>query len=160
MAESPSDIVKKLFAYYVERNFVTPEYREQILERRIRTLVQSLRLPKPFKALELGDEFAAAHFPLVQQVNSIPVKAIKPFFLGQSDPSKIISHGGFWVDRIRRMRSRNLLPPAVLFAVDGPPREDEKRVLAFNEICEDLRNLDIVTVPSQAEHAIVEFATG
>lgn len=158
MAADPKDMLKTLFSYYVERNFVTPEYKEQVLERRVRTLVHGLKLPAPFRALELGDEFTAAHFPLVQQVNSIPVKAIKPFFLGQSDPSKIISHGGFWVDRIRRMRARNLLPKDILFAVEGPAPNDGKRYSAFREICEDFNSLEIKIAPSNAEHEIVDFA--
>lgn len=158
MASNPDEVLEKLFGYYVERNFVTHEYKEQVLERRIRNLVHSLHLPKPFKALEVGDEFAAAHFPLVQLEGSVPVKAIKPFFLGQPEPSKIISHGGLWVDRLRRMRMRKSLPPAVLFAVDGPGPLDGKRHSAYLEICDDLNKLDILTVPSNAEHDIVSFA--
>lgn len=158
MAKNPDEVLEKLFSYYVERSFVTQEYKEQILERRIRTLVHGLNLPRPFRAMEIGDEFAKAHFPLVQQNNDIPVKAIKPFYLAQPEPAKIISHGGLWIDRLRRMRSRNLLPNDILFAVDGPPKNDLKRYYAFEEICEDLRGLGISTVPSEDEKQIVIFA--
>lgn len=158
MAADPKEMLERLFAYYVERNFVTPEYKEQILERRVRNIVQSLKLPVPFKALEIGDDFTAAHFPLVQQVESIPVKAIKPFFLAQTDPAKIISHGGLWVDRIRRMKARNLLPQDVLFAVEGPTPNEDKRYSAFCEICKDFNLIGITTLSSNDTPQIVEFA--
>lgn len=159
MAENPSKMLETLFGYYVERNFVTVEYKETILERRIRNLVHSLDLPKPFKALELGDEFAAAHFPLVQQDKGVSVKAIKPFFLAQPEPSKIIAHGGLWVDRIRRMRNRRTLPSSLMFAIEAPPKEDQKRHCAYSEIRSDLESMGVLTVPSQDESAIISFAS-
>lgn len=159
MAEDPARILNNLFAYYVERDFITPEYKETILERRIRNLVHALDLPRPFKAVELGDEFASALFPLVQEKGGTAVKAIKPFYLAQPEPSKIIVHGGLWVDRLRRMRRRNTLPRAIMFAIEAPPADDYKRFAAFKEIREDLESLDIITVPAQAEREIVDFAT-
>lgn len=158
LTASPEQALEKFFQYYVERDFVTHEYTEQILERRVRNLVHGLNLPEPFKAMELGDDFAVAHFPLVQQQDLKPKKAIKPFYLAQSDPIKIISHGGLWIDRLRRMRSRNTLPNSVLFAVEGPPVSDEKRYSAFQEICDDLRHLKIHVSLSNAEQEIVDFA--
>lgn len=158
MAADPADIAQKLFQYYVERDFVTQEYTEQVMERRIRTLVHSLQLPKPFRALELGDELVSAHFPLVQRDDTVPIKAIKPFYLAQPDATKIIAHGGLWVDRMRRMRMRRLLPEAVLFAVEGPTLGDGSRYEAFSEICSDLRELEIDVVPSHAESEIISFA--
>lgn len=159
MAERPAQVMNTLFSYYVERDFVTPEYKETILERRIRSLVHSLNLPKPFKAAELGDEFASAHFSLVQQDKGVSVKAIKPFFLAQPEPSKIIAHGGLWVDRIRRMRNRRTLPESLMFAIEAPPKADEKRYIAYDEIRHDLQSLNVLTVPSQDENAIISFAS-
>lgn len=158
LTPSPDQALGKFFQYYVERDFVTHEYTEQILERRVRTLVHGLNLSEPFKAMELGDDFAVAHFPLVQQQDSKPKKAIKPFYLAQVDPIKIINHGGLWIDRLRRMRNRNTLPNSVLFAVEGPPVSDVKRHSAFQEICDDLRTLEIQVSLSNAEQEIVDFA--
>ena len=114
MAEDPEKVVEHLFQFYVERSFVTPEYKEVMMEKRIRNLVSGLKLVNPFRAEKIGDEIAHAQFPLVQMDNHIPVKVIKPFFLGQDSPSKIISHGGLWVDKIRRLKRRNLIPEAAL----------------------------------------------
>lgn len=158
LVDHPEDALEQLFRYYVERDFVTHEYKEQVLERRIRTLVHGLKLVKPFRAMNLGDEYTVAHFPLVQADGGTLVKAIKPFYLNQSDPSKIITHGGLWVDRIKRLRKRNLLPEAVLFAVDGPSEDAGKRYFAYKEICEDLEGYEIQIVPTFQEQRIVDFA--
>lgn len=159
VVEDPAEALARLFRYYVEREFVNHDYKEHILLKRVRALVQSLQLIRPFHAMNLGDEFASAQFPLVQTDESgLALKAIKPFLLNQVEPSKIISHGGFWVDRMRRLRKRQKLPPAVLFAVDGPPEEDSKRYEAYSEICSDLRGHDIEVIPTRDEQRIRIFA--
>lgn len=159
LAESPELVVESLFLFYVERNFVTQEYKELKLVNRIRNVVQGLKLNKPFRAKSIGDDFAHASFPLVQMDNSHPSKVIKPFFLGQDAPNKIISHGGLWVDKIHRLRKRNLLPKATLFAIDGPDDNSGNRFLAYKEICDDLMRLDVEVIRSSQEQRIIEFAS-
>ena len=158
LAESPEQIVESLFLFYVERNFVTQEYKELQLVQRVRNVVNSLKLEKPFRQKNLGDELAQASFPLVQMENQHPIKVIKPFFLGQNSPGKIISHGGAWVDKVRRLRKRKLLPQATLFAIDGPAEADGNRYLAYQEICEDLIRLDVEVIRSSQEQQLIQFA--
>lgn len=159
MAENPSKAVEALFNYYVERDFGSHEYKEAALEQRIKQLVHDLELDKPFRLKQVGDEFVSAKFPLVQEINSKPNKIIKPFFLSQPEPSKIISHGGAWVDKISRMRKRRLLPRSVLFTVEAPEESDSNRHQAFEEIKHDLIKLEIQVVPSSQQDEIVRFAT-
>ena len=121
-------------------------------------MVQGLKLDKPFRSKNIGDEFTQAHFPLVQMDNSHALKVIKPFFLGQDAPNKIISHGGVWVDKIQRLRRRNLLPHETLFAIDGPNENDGNRYLAYKEICDDLSHLDVEVIRSSEEQRLIEFA--
>ncbi len=55
----------------------------------------------------------------------------------------IYEHGDAWLQKIKRLLDRRLLPEAVLFAVKAPPPSDAKRHAAYNEIRGDLRYLDI-----------------
>ncbi|MFH2140177.1 MAG: DUF3037 domain-containing protein [Pseudomonadota bacterium] len=158
LAENPDQIVENLFLFYVERNFVTQEYKELQLVQRVRNVVQGLKLDKPFRQRNLGDELAQASFPLVQMDNQIAIKVIKPFFLAQSSPSKIISHGGAWVDKVQRLRKRNLLPSATLFAIDGPDENQGNRYLAYKEICDDLERLEVEVIRSTQEQRLISFA--
>ena len=158
LAENPEKAIENLFLFYVERNFVTQEYKEIQLEQRVRSVVHGLKLNNPFKSKRLGDDIAHANFPLVQMENQIPIKVIKPFFLGQDDPGKIISHGGAWVDKIQRLRKRNLLPSDTLFAIDGPEKSEGNRYMAYKEICDDLIRIDIAVIRSSQEQQLISFA--
>lgn len=160
LAVDAPDAIDKLFSYYVERDFVTPEYHERILEHQIKTLVLGLKLVKPFKPMPIGDELVTASFPLVQASGETPIKVIKPFFLDQEVPSKIINHGGPWVDKVKRLRKRNLLPKDVLFAVKAPREDDSKRYGAFMEICNDLKAHEISVLADTQHEEIIEFAIG
>lgn len=160
LADAPREALEQLFKHYVERDFVTPEYKEYVVLKRVKQLVNSLKLDNPFRAMHLGDEFASAQFPLVQaEAGGVARKVIKPFFLDQDEPSKIINHGGAWVDRVKRLRNRKLLPNDVLFAVDGPSQSAGNRYIAFREICDDLSAFDIAVIRTQEERKIIEFAT-
>ena len=158
LAENPEKAIENLFLFYVERNFVTQEYKEIQLEQRVRSVVHGLKLNNPFKSKRLGDDIAHANFPLVQMENQIPIKVIKPFFLGKDDPGKIISHGGAWVDKIQRLRKRNLLPSDTLFAIDGPEKSEGNRYMAYKEICDDLIRIDIAVIRSSQEQQLINFA--
>lgn len=158
LAEQPEQIVGSLFLYYVERNFVTHDYKETQLVQSLRNIVHGLNLSKPFRQKTLGDEIAHATFPLVQMDDGRAVKVIKPFYLGQDEPGKIIAHGGVWVDKIIRLKKRKLLPDATLFAVDGPDENSGNLYLAYKEICDDLMQLEVKVIRSSQEKRLVEFA--
>ena len=85
---------------------------------------------------------------------------IKPFRLNQDEPVDIYEHGDAWLQKIKRLRNRQLLPQDVLFAVKAPPQADAKRHAAFAEICSDLLKLEVQTVAEDAEREIVDFALG
>lgn len=158
LAENPAEMVDSLFQFYVERNFVTQEYKEQELVQRVRNVVQGLKLSKPFKQRSIGDELTQASFPLVQMDDGTPLKVIKPFFLAQNAPGKIIAHGGAWVDKVHRLRKRRLLPEATMFAIDGPSESEGNRYLAYQEICDDLAELDVVVIRSSQVKELISFA--
>lgn len=158
LSDKPAEMVENLFQFYVERNFVTQEYKEQELVQRVRNVVQGLKLSKPFRQRSIGDELAQASFPLVQMDDHKPVKVIKPFFLAQNAPSKIIAHGGAWVDKVQRLRKRRLLPEATLFAIDGPSENEGNRFLAYQEICEDLQKLQVQVIRSSQIQELISFA--
>lgn len=160
LVESPEEALEQLFAYYVEHEFSTPEYQERVVMKRVRALVNSLSLNRPFKPRDIGDpNYVHVKFPLVQADDGHVLKAIKPFFLAQDEPNKILTYGGGWVDRVKRLRKHQLLPDAVLFAVEGPAPGDGSRLEAYEEICADLRSCDVEVVPAGQEQRISAFAS-
>lgn len=159
LAENPQQALEKAFGHYVGRDFVTHEYKEQTLTKRVRGLLDGLDLPIPFREKEIGDEYVHAQFPLVQVADDKAIKAIKPCFLAQDEPVRILKHGGLWVEQIKFLRRRRLLPDAVMFAVEGPAPSAGLRFDACEEICADLLNYDVQVVPAAQEPRIRAFAT-
>lgn len=158
LTETPDQALEQLFGRYVEHDFVTREYREIQLEKRIGALLRTLPLTRPFRAATLGNDEIHARFLFVQMEGDAARKLIKPFFLGQDEPNKIYDHADPWLQKIRRMRARKLLPERMLFTVEAPPEEDEKRYHAYREIHDELAALGLLTVPARDEHGIAEFA--
>lgn len=158
LAVAPEQALDQLFGHYVEHDFVTREYQETELEKRVGALLRTLPLARPFKPKTLGNDEIHAHFPLVQADEGKVFKLIKPFFLAQDEPNKIYDHADPWLQKIRRMRTRNLLPRQMLFTLDGPPLDDVKRYGAYEEIRAELAAMELTTTTIKDVHGIAEFA--
>ena len=159
LTPAPAPELDQLFEHYVNRAFATPEYVEHILTKRIQVLLAGLQLTAPFKIERIGDEQIHASFPLVQRRDDHLAKVIKPFDLSQDEPNRIFDHGDVWLQKVRRLRKRNLLPADVLFAVAAPPATDTKRFMAYSEICDELRQANVQVVAQSDEPLILAFAT-
>lgn len=159
MAEEPGKKLKALFAYYVERNFVTREYVETQLEKGIRKWLFQENLGERFQRLTIGDDDYQATFPFVEQIDDRPAKIIKPLHLAQENPSKIIDHGGTWLFRVDELRRRHKLPDKVLFAVAGPEGiEVAHRHNAFEEIVGRLKRTGVDVTDYDNRKRVLEFA--
>jgi len=158
LVDEPKAELVNLFEHYVERAFATPEYVEHTMAKRIQTLLDGIALPAPFKSERIGDDQIHATFPLVQRRGDLVTKVIKPFNLAQDEPNRIFDHGDAWLQKIRRLRKRNLLPHDVLFAVAQPPQADAKRFGAYTEICAELLQAGVTVVDGQEDPKILAFA--
>ncbi len=158
MTADPAAELIKQFDHQVECTFATPEYVEQVMEKRIRALLGGLQLAAPFVPQRVGNDEFHARFQLVQMQDGALAKIIKPFHLNQAETVGIYEHGDAWLQKIKRLRDRKLLPDAVLFAVKAPAPTDPKRHAAYTEICSDLHRLDVQTVDETAEQQIADFA--
>lgn len=155
MAATPEDKLGELFDHYVGRNFATPEYQERLLESQVgRTLKRGGKLFIPAK---VGDDYMHVRFPFVRQAEQQATAIIKPLYLGQSESSKIFTKGGSWVDRITRLKKRNLLPQDVLFALAGPTANEGKCFDAFQEIAGELKNKGVQVIAANDEQQILKF---
>ncbi|MBI1905341.1 MAG: DUF3037 domain-containing protein [Rhodocyclales bacterium] len=157
LAENPRAKLGELYDYYVERNFVTREYQERLLENTVRRLLHRTNGGMRFLRERVGTEDFGVNFPFVLLADGKPQRIIKPLHLAQDDPTRVLNHGGQWVDKVRRLRKRGALPEAVLFPVTAPPPETSPYA-AFREICDDLQAERVVVVAANDEPRILEFA--
>jgi hypothetical protein len=158
LTPDPATELQRQFEHCVERRFITPEYVEQTMEKRIKYLLSSLPLAAPFARQRVGDEVFHASFPLVQQQGDVLTKIIKPLRLNQEAPVDIYEHGDAWLQKVKRLRGRNLLPESVLFAIKPPAPDHTQRHAAYLDICSDLHSLAVQTVPDHEEQRIADFA--
>ncbi len=154
----PPRQLEELFDHYVEHSFVTQEYIEQTMTKRIQKLLDGILLPAPFKSERIGDDQMHAQFPLVQRVGGRLTKVIKPFNLTQNEPNAIYAHGDIWLQKIRRLRKRQLLPQDVLFAIASPPVAETTRFNAYQEICTELQQENVMIIDERKDAGILAFA--
>jgi hypothetical protein len=158
LTADPAQEVDVLFGRYVEHDFATPEHQEVVLERRVNRLLRTLPLDRPFQAHTIASDEARARFPFVLFDDNNPIKVIKPLFLAQDEPHKIVEHADFWLSKIRRLQARGLLPAATLISTEEPPESDGKRFKVFAEIRDELLGSGLQTAPASDENAIQRFA--
>jgi hypothetical protein len=158
MAVDPQVKLSELFAYYVERNFVTKEYQEQAMERGVRGFLKTAHLSDRFQPLSIGNDEYSAVFPFVALDGDQPVKAIKPLRLDHAKPAQIIDHGGQWRVRVEALQKRDLLPAKVLFAVNGDTAGESALARARREVVDSLIELGVQVRPASDRQAVIEFA--
>lgn len=156
LADDSRAKVRELYEYYVERNFVTPERQEQLLERGVRGWLREAKLLEQFHSARVGNDEYHAQFPFVAGPEDHPERIIKPLNLGYEDAARIIDHGGQWIVRVNALKKRQLLPGKVLFAVNGPD-DLTARGKAKREVVDELENTGVIVVPYETQ-SIIEFA--
>ncbi|TBW48872.1 DUF3037 domain-containing protein [Marinobacter halodurans] len=160
LTENPEQTLQDLYDHYVGRNFVTKEYQETILEKGVRRLLEQRDLARRFTKRRIEDQLYGVTFPFVEQGNEKAIRIIKPLFLGQSDSTAIIEHGGRWKLKVEQLRNRNLLDGPVLFPVQGPEDASPSsiRIEAFRETRKALADADIQVVLHTDQQKVLEFA--
>jgi len=157
LAEDAQTKVQDLFKHYVERDFVTPERQEVLLERGVRGWLREARLLDRFHAARVGNDEYHAQFPFVAGPADQPESVIKPLNLAYGDAARVIDHGGQWIARINALKKRRMLPSKVLFTVNGP---DDSTPLgrAKRDVVEELSNTGVTVVPYGRADSLLEFA--
>jgi hypothetical protein len=155
LATDPKAELERLFGHFVERDFVTKEYQEELLTKGVGRLLATASLRGLFDKGIVGDDAISVRFPFVSRQTSTEAMAIKPLDLAKAEASKVIDHGGPWVDKVRRLKKHGLLPK-VLFAVDCPA--SGRQLLAAKEIVGDLESLGVQVTNIKNEQEILKFA--
>lgn len=160
LTDNPKAKLAELFDHYVERNFVTKAYQDRLLENSVRRMLYraDTLIGMQYQQEKVGTADFLVNFPFVRRVDQKIDRIIKPLFLGHDDPTRILNHGGQWVDKVQRLRRRNALPEHVLFPLAAPPA-GSNAYPAYEEIRDDLARADVTVVLADEEARIVSFAS-
>lgn len=148
----------ELYEHYVERNFATKQYQEKLIEKQVRHVLRQADLMKIYGSETLGNTAYHVRFPFVKTVEDKPTRIIKPLHLNQEDSTQLYDHGWEWIGKIRKLKKENLLPKAVLFAVNPPEAIKTEHFAAFNEIMTDLKNEGVIAISYQEKAELLKFA--
>lgn len=159
LADDPKAKLIELFEHYVERAFVTKAYQERLLENNVRRLLfrADTAIGLQYRQEKVGAPDFIVNFPFVRTIDNRIDRIIKPLYLAQDDPTRVLTHGGQWVDKIQRLSRRGALPNAVLFPVASPPA-DSPSFAAAQEIRDDLMRLGMLVADADDGAAILAFA--
>lgn len=160
LAEDPQAKLNELYGHYVERSFATKEYQETVLERGIRRWLSEIKIADRFQRHEVGNDDYEVVFPFVELRDGVPTKVIKPLHLAHPEPSRIINHGGDWIQRVRNLGRRGTLPQDVLFTI-GVPKDEQNfdaRTRACNDVIAELNEVGVQAVTIDQKQAILQFA--
>lgn len=157
MTDDPQSKLEGLFEHYVGRNFATKEYQERLLENKVGRLLYKARLP--FGEGKIGNDDFVVRFPFIHRDSDEVTGVIKPLFLGQTDTTSLLTKGDNWVSKVKRLRRINKLPRHVLFALDAPPHDSERRFKAFQEISREFIDLGVCVTEASNDREILSFAT-
>jgi hypothetical protein len=160
LADTPDLALDALYKRFIERDFATKEYHEQILTNGVGRLLAGARLKPYFEDRLVGDDAFNVKFPFVATHIDAPKIVIKPLYLAHDEANKIYDHGGAWVTRVRRLKKHQLLDADMaLFAIDEAQYDgNEKRRRAAREIVSELKDLGAHVVDATNKSAILEFA--
>jgi Protein of unknown function (DUF3037) len=159
LAENPKAKLDELFDHYVERNFVTKAYQERLLENTVRRLLYrtDTQMGLQYRQEKVGAADFMVNFPFVRTTGHAVDRIIKPLYLAQEDPTRVLTHGGQWVDKLTRLRKRGALPEQVLFPL-AAPHQDANAFAAYEEIRADLMGAGVKVVKANDDEAILAFA--
>lgn len=159
LCDNPEQQIDELYDYYVGRNFVTPEYREQVMVKSLRSglrkHVDGLRYVQ--KQLH-GDLNTAINMPLVAAADGY-YKVIKPLAFDQTKPISLLEHGEKWIGRVKRLLNNNAVQPQnMLFTVEEPAKNKGELKAVYLEVEREIDRLGVNVVPFADKQAIYQFA--
>lgn len=154
----PSAKLKELFGHYVRRQFAQPkEYQEQLMREAIQDHLKQWNLSKLYQPLEVGTDIYRMKFPFVHQTHAVPVRAIRALHLNLRDTTEILRKGDQVVGGLRRIKEGGELPEDCLVVVKAPKPGNQMHDVA-QQVCEDLRKLDVLTTSYSDRDSLQAFA--
>ena len=147
--------LNNLFEHYVERRFLTEQYRETVLERNIRTLFKTKNI-SGFGQKELNTNLGSFRLPFVRKTNK-GLEAIKPIAFERKTPLAAYEHTKQWVDRLTRLNNEGIIiSNCMLLAVEKPTKNEF--YTAYTDAINAAKMHKLLVANVNDENAILTFA--
>jgi len=151
------DTLDNLFYQYVHRSFAYKAGFEDVMQKRIKTLLEASSLNKAFTKGSIGNE--SIYNVVLPFVNKITNSAIKPIHFQHKQPNQLIEHGSMWLSKIQQLKRHDFIQPhQVLFAFQKPEQTQGVLFNAFNDIKEQIEEFGIIMSDINDTDHIMHFA--
>ena len=155
--DNPQVVLEELYNRYVARGFLTKEYREQAMVKAIRNQFNVKKLTVKYHQKKITTELREVNLPLVAEIGG-KIRVIKPIAFNQKKTTQIIEHGEKWVNRFKWLINEHMVDPGrVLLPVEGPTKKG-KLDLAFKEVINEIKELDVKVIDFDNKEKIFQFA--
>ncbi len=155
--DNPQVVLEELYNRYVARDFLTKEYREQAMVKAIRNQFNHKNLAVKYHHRKIVTDLREVSLPLVADIGET-IRVIKPMAFNQKKTTQIIEHGETWVNRFKWLiNEHKVVPERVLLPVEGPAKKG-KLDLAFKEVINEIKELNVNVVDFEDEEIIIKFA--
>jgi len=159
LTDAPEKKLDQLFAYYIERDFVTPDYIERRLETQLRNVLASAAIRDQYEEVRVEAGPFSARFPFAHRdSNGTVVKAIKPLHLAHADPAAAYEHGWTWVGKLRQLSISGALPKGVLLTTKLPDSANQDQIQVYEGLKTDFQDLGVEVTPITNTGSIERFA--
>lgn len=157
---NPQVALEELYKMYVARNFVTKEYREQQMVKALRHDLKKHIANVHYTQQKLTADYnVQIDMPFVTKGCHM-TKVIKPLSFNQAKPLNLIEHGEQWINRVKRLIKANTIEASnMLFALEKPSSEKKEIVKAYQEVTEEMKELDTKVVLFDDKKSIFQFAS-
>jgi hypothetical protein len=150
--------VQTLYDHYVGRSFNTREYREHVLERKLRTWLRQIDLDRTYKKAKLSAGLIDVNLPFVNKQNSNVKATIKPIAFDQKTRTAMVEHADSWVAKVKHLVGSTLEPANILVPVDFDSIIDEDVREYVDHFQSQLKDMGVRTGDVKDQKAIADFA--
>lgn len=160
LTQDPQEDLAALFNHYVERHFAKhKDYQEKVMTDRLTTVFRERNLLKRYHSGKIGNDDYHVTLPFIERdEDAIPIRALKPLNLAQTEATLIRDHGDAWRAKIDRLQKADFMPRHMLFAVKLPQSGLAKQFSAAHEICNLLREQNVLVEDFDNLGAVESFA--
>lgn len=134
---------------------------EHRLTNQVQKLLTEWKVNKLWKRRKIGNDDYHATFPFTYQPEEAEkvARAIKPLYLGQSSATKILDHGDFWLQKVRRLQHFDLAPDLIIFPVERPPAGNSERADNAELVISDLKTVGVKIIEQKNVTALKKFTS-
>lgn len=159
LSANPATKLEDLFAHYVERDFVTPNYIERRLESQMRGVLQHANIRDRYEEARIEAGPISALFPFAHKNIAGHVdRVIKPIHLAHQDAALAYEHGWVWVGKLRQLAHADALPAHVLLATKTPENATTDQINVYRGLRHDFEELGVEVISIDDTRNIEHFA--